>query len=103
MAVSANRSNLLAVKLIELRRHLMICYACHGAIKSQAHELLCDMTKQTILDIAMKWDANIAGRIAARKDGGKLQFLCPDPNAHGAAYAATAEAVTVTSIQDGLW
>lgn len=103
MAVNTNRSNLLAVKLMELRRHLMTCDACHGAMKSKAHELLCESTMKAILDIAMKWDGNIPGRLASRKDGGKLQFLCPDPNAHGAAYAAVAEAVTVTSIQDGLF
>jgi hypothetical protein len=103
MAVSVNRSNLLAVKLMDLRRHLMTCDACHGAIKSEAYELLCDITRLAILDVAMKWDSNIPGRIGARQNGGKLQFLCPDPNAHGAAYAITAEAVTVTSIQDGLF
>lgn len=103
MTVSINRSNLLAVKLMELRRHLVTCDACHGAIKSKAYELLCDMTKMAILDIAVKWDSNIAGRLAAKKSGNPLQFLCPDPNMHGAAYAATAEAVTVTSIQDGLF
>jgi len=101
--VSVNRNNLLAVRLLQLRRHLVTCRQCHGMIKALDYAGLCDSTKADILFIAQKWDSNIPGRITGSNSKDGLVFLCPDPNAHGAAYAATAEAVAVTSIQDSLF
>lgn len=101
--VSANRNNLLAVRLLQLRRHLNKCVNCKGCIKAGDFDSLCDATKSDVMFVALKWDSNIPDRLAAtRKDGG-LVFACPDPNAHGAAYAATAEPVTITSTQAKLF
>jgi len=101
--VSVNRNNILAVRLLQMRRHLMSCDKCKSAIKAKFFEMLCDSTRDDILFVAMKWDSNIAGRIAAARSKDGLMFLCPDPNAHGAAYAATAEPVTINSVQDTLF
>jgi hypothetical protein len=74
-----------------------------SAIKTGDFDRLCDGTKSDILFVAVRWEANIAGRLAVRHKGNNLQFLCPDPNAHGAAYAATAEPVTVTGVMEPLF
>lgn len=51
----------------------------------------------------MRWERSLSVRIQVRKDNSKLVFLCPDPNVHGAAYAAVAEPVIVTHVQDALF
>lgn len=101
--VSASRNNLLAVRLLQVRRHFNTCRGCMGAIKAHDFDSLCDATKSDLLFIAVKWESNVAGRLAVRRNGEELQFLCPDLNAHGAAYAATAEPVHVTSSQGSLF
>lgn len=101
--VSANRNNLLAVRLLQLRRHLVKCRGCAGAIKARDFDSLCESTKSDLVFVAFKWDSNIPDRLAANKRDGGLVFVCPDPNAHGSAYAATAEPVTVIATQPGLF
>lgn len=98
-----NRSNTLAVRLLQVRRHFNTCRECMGAVKAGDFDRLCDSTKSDLLFVAMRWEANIAGRLAVRRNGNDLQFLCPDPNAHGPAYAATAEPVTVTGTMEALF
>jgi hypothetical protein len=98
----ANRSNLLAVKLLDLRRHLMRCADCRGALKGRDYDSLCEVTKSAIVEVAMKWDANIADRLAAHNGDGEYVFPCPDPNAHGPAYALTAQPCIVTDMQGRL-
>lgn len=98
-----NKNNTLCVLLLELRRHLNSCTTCRAAMDANAIDSFCAYTIRRIIDVARRWDKNIAGRLAARKEAERLQFLCPDPNAHGAAYAMTAEAVHVTTYQDALF
>jgi hypothetical protein len=102
-AVSANRNNLLAVRLLQVRRHINVCKKCRGAMHAQSFDELCESTKSDLMFVALKWESNIAGRLAGKRSGDGLMFVCPDPNAHGAAYAVTAEAVTVTSVQGALF
>lgn len=101
--VSPNRNNLLAVRLLQVRRHLATCYGCKAAIGSRDFESLCDSTKSDLLFVAVKWDSNIPDRLAAARGSEGLVFACPDPNAHGAAYAATAEPVTIIATQPKLF
>lgn len=103
MAVNRNRDNLLAVRLLSLKRHLMTCRPCKGAISASDPFGMCDSALRDIVFIATKWDANVPKRLATRRRGDDLLFLCPDLNAHGAAYAATAEPVTVVTTQDALF
>lgn len=98
-----NKQTHIATRLLELRRHLNACGRCKGAIKSRDIHLLCDDSILLILDIASRWDSNVAGRISSSRKNGGIQFLCPDPNAHGPAYAISAEAVEVTGVQDRLF
>lgn len=97
-----NTQNLFCVKLLELRRHLGHCNKCRAARKGLSYDDFCEYTKKTLVEIATKVDTNIAGRLAARNGNHSYIFPCPEPNAHGPAYALTAEAVIVESIQDRL-
>jgi len=103
MARNINRQNLLCVELLKLRRHFMTCRKCRAAMKVRDFGALCDSTKTSLVEVAVKWDRNIAGRLAARNSREPHMFPCPDPNAHGPAYAITAEALIVTAHQDGLF
>src|ERR1700730_6236723 len=103
MPRNVNRDNLLAVRLWQVRRHLNTCRKCRAAMNGASFDDLCDATKGDLLFVALKWDSNIPARLAAVRSGDGLTFVCPDPNAHGAAYAATAEPVTVISTQGNLF
>lgn len=98
-----NKNNNLCVLLLDLRRHLASCAECRGAMGANDYAGMCDHSKRRIIDIARRWDANITGRLTARRKGDRIQFLCPNPGVHGSAYALTAEAVEVTAIQDALF
>jgi len=100
---NVNRGNLLAVRLLQLRRHFNSCRKCKSAMNAAAFDGLCDSAKGDLLFIAQKWESNIPARLAATRSGEGLVFPCPDPNAHGAAYAATAEPVTIISVQPKLF
>lgn len=97
-----NTQNLLCVKLLQLRRHFGSCKACRAARIARDYDALCSWSKSALVEVAVKWDNNIAGRLAARNGNHSYIFPCPDTNAHGPAYALTAEAVIVESKQDRL-
>lgn len=98
-----NAQNLLCVKLLQLRRHFGSCKVCRAARTARDYDTLCAYSKTTLVEIAVKWDHNIAGRLAARNGNHSYIFPCPDPNAHGPAYALSAEAVIVDSVQDKMF
>lgn len=103
MGTSANRNNLLAVRLLQVRRHFNTCRKCKSALVAQDPFMLCMETLNDLMFVAIHWESGIAGRLAVRRSGKDLLFLCPDLNAHGAAYAATAEPVEVHGIQGSLF
>jgi hypothetical protein len=101
--MNVNRQNLLCVKLLQLRRHLNSCNECRGAIKGREYAGMCEWTQAAVIEVAVKWDANIPGRLAAHHKGEGWIFPCPDPNAHGPAYAVTAEPCVVSGTQESLF
>lgn len=103
MGASANRNNLLAVRLLTVRRHFNTCQKCKSALSAEDPFMLCTETLKDLMFIATRWESSIAGRLAVRRNGKDLLFLCPDLNAHGAAYAATAEPVEVHGVQESLF
>lgn len=98
-----NRENLIAVRLLKIRRHYVKCAQCRGARQSRAFGEMCEWAQEELIEVAIAWDANITGRLAARNSGKEHMYPCPDVNAHGPAYALTAEAVIITGHQDGLF
>jgi hypothetical protein len=98
-----NRQNLLCVRLLQLRRHFNACKQCRAARMARGFDLMCEWAKAALVEVAVKWDNNIAGRLAARNGHHEYIYPCPNPNAHGPAYAITAEACIVDSRAEGLF
>lgn len=98
-----NRERLLVVALFHLRRHLAICKACKSGMAAEDFDMLCDLAKRDLLEVAVKWDTSISKRLTARNSKSEHIFPCPDPNAHGELYAATAEPVVVIAHVDTLF
>lgn len=100
---NVNLNNMLSVKLLELRRHLMKCDHCRNAMSVHDHDLLCQYTKLAIMFIASKWDTSIAMRLRAKRSEDPFIYPCPDPNKHGSAYALTAEPIYISYVQPALF
>lgn len=100
---NVNAHNHLAVMLLDLRRHFQRCDECRLGRKAESYDEFCDYGKQMIVDIAIRWERNIPGRLAVHKTHDPWIYPCPNPNAHGPAYALTAEACIVQSIVDQLF
>lgn len=98
-----NAHNHLSVMLLDLRRHLTGCRNCQMARKGADYDLLCLWTKISIVEISVRWERNIPGRLAAYKGEDPYIFPCPDVNKHGPAYALTAEACVVESKIDKMF
>jgi hypothetical protein len=103
MARSINTQNLLCVQLLNLRRHFNGCKQCRAARIGRDYDELCEYAKTTLIEVSVKWDNNIAGRLAARNSSRPYIFPCPDPNAHGPAYALTVEACVVSGHAEALF
>jgi hypothetical protein len=103
MAGNVNRQRLLVLMLLDLRRHFASCRKCAGARKGRDFSMLCEYTQKELVEIAVKWDNNIAVRLHARRSDKEHIFPCPDPNKHGEAWAAAVEPVTVTARQGKLF
>lgn len=99
---AVNTGNTIAIILLELKRHFNTCDTCRGAIKVHDQEMLCKWATLNIVAVAKAWEANIAMRLKARRSGEQFIYRCPDLNKHGPAYAATAEPLMVTGIQERL-
>lgn len=101
--LNVNRDNLLAVALLRLRRHFNACKKCRSARTARDFDMMCDEAKSALVEVAVKWDNNIPQRLAARNSSKEHVFPCPNPNAHGAAYALTAEPVVVVGMTERLF
>lgn len=100
---NVNRNRLLVLILFDLRKHFVSCRKCKAARMARDFDQLCEGTKRMLVEVAVKWDSNIAGRLAARASAKEHVFPCPNPNAHGEAYAAIAEPVIVTGAQGSIF
>lgn len=99
---NVNRQNLLAVRLLQLRRHFTNCKECRGARKALSFDALCDTAKPLLIEVAVKWDVNIAKRLEVAKSGEDYIYPCPDLGAHGPAYSLTAEPCIIGATQGRL-
>lgn len=100
---NVNRQNLLCVILLQLRNHFAKCDKCRSARKAKAYGEMCSWAQEAIVEVAIRWDRNIPGRLAAINGKDEWIFPCPDPNEHGSAYALTAEACIVAGKQGGMF
>lgn len=98
-----NLNTNLSLMLLELRRHFNTCRVCTAASKANDYDFLCPWTKRRIVDIARRWEASLAMRLKVKRDNQELVFPCPNVNAHGSAYALTAEPVVAIAVQGTLF
>lgn len=96
---AVNTGNACAIILLELKRHFARCETCGPAIKVHDYAMLCPWALMKLVEVARKWDSNIALRLKARRSGNDFIYRCPDLNKHGPAYAMTAEPLMVTGTQ----
>lgn len=100
---NVNLDNLLAVMLLELRKHLNQCRLCKVALEANDYDMICVHTKRLIVSIGRRWDRNIPGRLAAKRGKRAVIYPCPDTSKHGQAYALAAEAVYIDAVQPALY
>lgn len=93
----------LVVLLLQLRRHMETCHQCKPAISAMDYDLLCEESRGLIINVARRWERNIAGRLLGRKSDTRTVYPCPNINAHGKEYAIAAEQCVVTSTVDTLF
>ena len=90
--VAANRDKFLADALTEMRLHFGRCRQCKGARSARDFDSLCDYTKRALVEIAVKWDCNLAVRLHHRNSMRGYLYPCPDTSVHGRTYALVADA-----------
>lgn len=86
--------------MTELRRHLLKCYECKGALK--AHSELCAIGNRLTASAAIEFNGVIDQRRDAMRNGNGTIFACPDISKHGEAYALSAPLFYVTGVQEEL-
>lgn len=89
--------------LTKLRRHLLGCYECKGAIAVGVSGVLCRTGIMLTVSAAHEFTSVLELRRKAMARGAGLIHACPDLSKHGTAYALTAPLFTVSSVQEELF
>lgn len=99
----ANADNRLYQHLINLKRHLMKCRDCRGALKGNDPHSMCPEALMYVIGAAKQYDITVQLRIDAHNGMQATVFPCPKLSAHGQAYELTALPVVVIGSQDRLF
>lgn len=86
-----------------LRRHIVACKRCKGAIAASYPEHLCLTGTLLTVKAAKEFDAVLAIKREAHKDPSGFVYACPDVAKHGEAYALSAQPLTVIGKQEALF
>lgn len=86
-----------------LRRHVIKCNKCKGAIAASYPEHLCLTGMLLVTNAAKEFDAVLAVKREAHKDPDGFVYACPDVSKHGEAYALSAQPLTVVGRQESLF
>lgn len=86
-----------------LRRHMVQCKPCRGAVAASYPEHLCLTGTILAVKAAKEFDAVLAVKCEAHKDPNGFVYACPDVSLHGEAYALYAEPLTVIGKQESLF
>lgn len=97
-----NSSERLVSYMVQLRRHLLKCYDCKGAMKVGPTGVLCSVGATLTVSAAREFNGVIEMRRRALKNGDGLIHACPDLSKHGEAYALTARMFVVHGVQEEL-
>lgn len=98
-----NRDERLNDYLVKLRRHLLKCYDCKGAMAVGTSGVLCQTGTLLTVSAAKEFTNVIELRRKANIDGISYVHACPDLSKHGASYALTAPMFTVVGVQEELF
>jgi hypothetical protein len=98
-----NRDERLNDFLVKLRRHLLKCYDCKGAIEVGTSGTLCMIGALLTVSAAREFTSVIELRRKANSSGTSYIHACPDLSKHGASYALTAPMFTVVGVQEELF
>lgn len=101
--ISPNRDKFLADMLTDLRLHFGRCKACKGARAAKDFDSLCEYTKTALVEVAIKWDANLRVRLNNRNSMHGYLYPCPDLSLHGRTYALSADSCLVAGDQGKLF
>lgn len=87
----------------QLRRHLLKCYDCRGALATGLNGRLCVTGALLVLESAREFNGVLELRRKANALGEGVIHACPDLSKHGEAYALTAIPFHVTGVQGELF
>lgn len=86
-----------------LRRHMLTCGKCKGALKASYPDHLCLTGSLLVAQAALEFNAILDIKRKAHKHPDGFVYACPDVSLHGQAYALAAQPLAVTGIQEGLF
>lgn len=86
-----------------LRRHMLNCAQCKGAVKADSTAGMCLRGMRLTVNAAHEFDAILGIKREAHKRNDGFIYPCPDVSVHGEAYALAAQPHYATGVQDGLF
>jgi hypothetical protein len=98
-----NSDERLVSYMVQLRRHLLKCHECKGAMSVGASGVLCGVGRMLTTSAAKEFNGVINLRRRALRSGDGLIHACPDLSKHGEAYALTARLFVVQGVQEELF
>ena len=98
-----NANDRLVSYLGQLRRHLLKCHDCKGALCAGLDGSLCTVGTLLVLESAREFNGVLELRRKASSMGVGIIHACPDLSKHGEAYALTAIPFTATGVQGELF
>lgn len=94
---------LLTHRVTVLRRHMVDCRVCAGAVRAGQWGAFCDKGVETSAKVALAFNIMLELKKTAGPDHNGLVYACPDTAAHGQAYALTAQLFNVNGMQEMLF
>lgn len=98
-----NRDERLIDYLTKLRRHLLKCYDCKGALAVGSGGVLCKTGQLLTVSAAQNFTSVLDLRRKANASGISYIHACPDLSKHGASYQLTAPMYSVVGVQEELF
>lgn len=86
-----------------LRRHMLKCPDCRGAIASWSVHKMCLTGARLVVSAAAEFDAVLDIKKQAHSHPGGWVYACPDIAVHGECAALSAQPLTVTGRQGALF
>lgn len=92
-----------AKAVIALRSHMVKCPKCRWMISDPTSDMKCLEGLQRSAQVVKTCDALFRMKREAVSTVNEYVYACPDPSAHGEAWALTVQPLSVTGTQEGLF